>query len=263
MDKDFASSLSVSRQELLKKFLAHDWFKATSEEIQKELISLPEDYNGFLDSLVVRPDEIGEVDVQKITKIGYGHYMIMPVFEVRSNVTNQIFTYEYVSWKTGVNPGMKGIIFLENQGEITHFLIAQSHKFSTASSAYDGIGGLYLRVLDNKIINFPKKIETEIKFHLGVDKVEFKKIYELGKCHPDHGMTNNETDLYAAIIDISHLPNLIVKENFRETHKPIGYEIKIVHISEFTDYIQSKVEDNYFLSAAARILTHKDISLPL
>lgn len=249
-----------TREFIEKSLLKHDWYKNTNQEVKNQLLNLPEDFNGFLENLAERPDEIGEVDVQKLVKISHGNYMVIPVFEVRSNITNQLFTYEYVSWKTGDNPGMRGIIFLETEGEITHFLVSKSHKFSTTKPVYDSIGGLFFRVFDNKPQNLPKKMEQEICFHLGLEKLNFKKVIDLGKINPDYGMTNNSSSLFAAIIDISEIPNLTTKWDFRSTHKPIGFEIEIVHINEFGDYI-NKINDNYFLGAVARLITHKEIEL--
>ncbi|KKT39590.1 MAG: hypothetical protein UX47_C0011G0010 [Candidatus Collierbacteria bacterium GW2011_GWA2_46_26] len=257
------SSMTENRKKIVEKLQKHLWFKNTDQSIKDELANLAEDYDPFLVDLADRPDEIGELDVLKMIKLGYGHFMIMPVFEVRSTITNQIFTYEYCSWKTGRKPGMRVLIFLEREGEITHFVLSNSHKFSVAHSVYDAIGGLYLHIFENQIVNLPKKVENEIRFHLGVEKVEFKKIYDLGRCHPDYGMSNNQSDLYAATIDISHLPNLVLKEDFRITHKPVGIEIKIVHISELRDYILNQIEDNYFLSAISRVLVHPDFSLQI
>ncbi len=242
--------------------LKHDWFKNTDVVLLQEILSLPEDYQGFLEDLASRPDEIGELDVLKLTKIGHGHFLILLVFEVRSNITNQIFTYEYASWKTGSRPGARGIIFLETDGIISHFLVSKMHKFSSTEEVLESIGGLYLHIFENKMQNLPKKIEEEICFHLGIENLKFKKIFDLGKAHPDFGMTNNVSDLYAAIIDISNLPNLTTKKDFRETHKPMGFELQIIHISEFKDYL-NKIEDNYFLSAAARVIANPEIDIPL
>ncbi len=221
---------------------------------------MPDDFLGFLDDLSNRPDEVGEVDIIRLSKIVSGNYLVIVVFDVRSNITNQEFTFEYASWKTGKNPGSRGIIFLETDGKITHFLLSKSHKFSSMEEVYDSIGGLYFHPLEKNTQNLPKKIDQEIRFHLGIDHVEFKKVISLGKAHPDYGMSNNQTDLFAATIDISNVPNLTTKKDFRATHKPVGFEIKIIHISEFGKYL-NLIEDNYFLSAAARILTRKDISL--
>ena len=253
--------MSDERKDILKNLQRHNWLKNTDKDIVDHLSELPEDYNPYLLDLTKRPDEIGDLDVLKLTKVGFGKFMIMLVFEVRSNFTNQVFSYEYVSWKTGTNPGARGIVFLETNGQISHFLVLKSHKFSTASETYDSIGGLYLRFYKNQMQNLPRKIEDEIKFHLGLEKIDFKKVINLGRCHPDYGMTNNQSDLFAAIIDVSHLPNLVTKDDFRTTHKPVGFELKIVPISEIKDYLLNKIDDNYFLSAAARCLVHPQIPL--
>ncbi len=257
---DYLSTLSPDQTLVAEALLKHDWFKDTESTLQQEILALPKDYQGFLEDLALRPDEIGELDILRLTKIGYGNFLILLVFEVRSNITNQIFTCEYASWKTGSRPGARGIIFLETNGKITHFLVSKTHKFSSANEVLESVGGLYLHIFDNSIQNLPKKIEQEICFHLGLQKLNFKKIYNLGKAHPDFGMTNNVSDLFAAIIDISDIPNLTTKDDFRQTHKPTGFELKIVHISEFKEYL-NKIEDNYFLSAAARILASNDFSL--
>ncbi|KKT94534.1 MAG: hypothetical protein UW96_C0020G0009 [Candidatus Collierbacteria bacterium GW2011_GWA1_45_15] len=254
--------MTEAKQKIYTLLKQRTWFKATDEAIQKEILALPDDCDGFLENLASRPDEIGELDVLKMTKLGYGHFLLLPVFEVRSNITNQIFTYEYVSWKTGNHPGASGIIFLETEGKISHFLVSKIHKFSVDKDIYESIGGLYFHFLENKPQNLPKKIEQEIRFHLGVDHLEFKKVINLGLAHPDLGMTNNASDLFAAVIDISNLPNLTTKADFRSTHKPIGFELKVIHISEFMDYLNI-IDDNYFLSAAARVLASKEIDLEL
>lgn len=260
--QEFISTLSKERRDIAGKLSVHNWFKNTSIDLQKEILSLPVDYQGFLEDLAARPDEIGELDVLKLTKIGYGNFLILLVFDVRSNITNQVFSFEYASWKTGSNPGARGIIFLESEGKITHFLISKAHKFSSMNEVYDSVGGLYLHVLDNKVQNLPHKIEQEICFHLGLDKLEFKKIIDLGRAHPDYGMTNNQSDLFAAIVDISHIKELKIKPGFRTSHKPVGYELEVIPISELRAYI-NKIEDNYFLSALARVLVHPDIKINL
>lgn len=254
------TDLSAIRLGIENSLLRHDWYKNTDSEIKDELLGLPEDFNGFLEGLAERPDEIGEIDVQKLLKINYGNYLIIPVFEVRSNLTNQVFTYEYVSWKTGETPGMRGVIFLETEGKITHFLVSKAQKFSIAKTVYDSIGGLFFRVFDNKPQNLPKKMEQEICFHLGLDKLKFNKVIDLGKVNPDFGLSNNSSSLFAAIIDVSEIPNLTIKWDFRTTHKPIGFELEIVHISELGKYI-NEVNDAYFLASIARLLTHKEIEL--
>lgn len=254
--------MSINRQKLIESLQTKTWFQNTDPKLQEEVISLPEDHDGFLEDLVGRSDEVGEVDILRLLKLGRGNHLLIPVFEVRSNVNNQTFTYEYVSWKSGQYAGMRGIIFLETEGKITHFLVNRAQKFSTGGKVLDSVGGLFLKLDKNIPVNLPKKLEQEICYHLGTKDLVFKKILDLGKIYPDYGMSNNVSTLFAAIIDISEFPNPTNKTDFRNDHKPIGFELEIVHISEFESFVKN-TEDNYFLGAAARILTHPDISLDI
>lgn len=255
-------TLPPHRQNQASELLKHTWFRDTAFDIQKELLTLPEDYNGFVQDLTERHDEIGEVDVLRLLQLGHGNFLITPIFEVRSNITNQIHTFEYTSWKTGSHPGARFVIFLETDSKITHFLVSKTHRFSTDSEEFGALGGLYVHMQENKPQNLPKKIEQEICFHLGIDELVFKKVINLGTAHPDEGMTNNVSDLYAATLDISQTPNLTTKSDFRVTHKPVGFELQIVHINELKKYL-NLVNDNYFLSIIARCLVSNELSLEI
>ena len=183
--KELLPTLSPKRLPLAEKLLSLSWFFSSAPEVQREVLTLPEDFQGYLEDLAGRPDEIGELDIICLNKVLKGKFLVTSIFEVRSTLTNQEFTYEYISWKYGARPGAKGIIFLESNGEITHFLVAKEFTFSTASENYEAIGGLYVHLFENKPFNLPKKIENEIRFHLGIDKIEFKRVFDLGKSSPD------------------------------------------------------------------------------
>jgi hypothetical protein len=155
---------------------------------------------------------------------------------------------------------LRGIIFLETGDKITHFLVAKKFKFSTSEQEDESVGGLFFKIEDNKAFNLPKKIEDEIMFHLGIKEIKFTKVVDLGRTYPDYGMTNNSATLFAAVIDIDMIPQEIVKDDFRTSHKLVNFETKIVHISEFPEYVK-KINDNYFLAAAARLLISDEISL--
>lgn len=253
-------SLPVHRQASAQMLFTKDWFKNTSPELQMEILQLPEDHRGFIADLSERPDEVGNVDILRLLKLNRGHFILTPIFEVRSEINNQIFTYEYASWKTGQHGGTRGIIFLETEGKITHFIVNRTHKFSTGQVVLDTIGGVFLRLENNTPVNFPQKLEQEICYHLGIKDLKFKKVIDLGRVYPDYGLTNNSSYLFAAIIDITDFPLQDHKPDFSHEHKPFGQEIQIVDIGEFQKYI-NKTEDNYFLGAAARILVRDDINL--
>lgn len=258
--KDLLDTLSSTRRKHADKLLSFPWFKRSSPEVQMAVFTLPEDFEGYVEDLAARPDEIGELDLIRLTKICLGSFLITSVFDVRSNLTNQEFTYEYVSWKTGSYTGMRGIIFIESQGKITHFLVGKKFKFSTSEEVYESIGGFFFKIEDNKAINLSKKIEDEICSHLGIKEIKFSKVIDLGRVYPDYGMTNNSSTIYAAVINIDNLPQPISKNDFRTTHKMVNFETKFIHINEFPDYVKN-INDNYFLAAAARLLLSDEISL--
>ena len=258
--KSLLETLSPARRELADKLLALPWFADSAPEIQQEVLSLPPDFQGYVEDLSNRPDEIGELNVVRLEKVCRGNFLITSVFAVRSNVNNQEFTYEYVSWKTGNYNGMRGIIFLETGDKITHFLVANKFKFSTTQEETESLGGLFFKVENNQAFNLPKKIEDEIRFHLGIQEIKFSRTIDLGRVYPDLGMTNNSSTIFAAVINIDMIPQEIVKDDFRTSHKLVNFETKIVHISEFPDYVK-KINDNYFLAAAARLLLSDEISL--
>lgn len=258
--KNLLETLDPKRRQLAEKLLSLPWFADSDPKIQEEVLTLPDDFHGFIEDLSNRPDEVGELDVIRLSKVCRGNHLITSVFDVRSNLTNQVFTYEYVSWKTGNYTGMRGIIFLENEGKITHFLIGKKFKFSTSEEIYESIGGFFFKIEDNKTVNLPKKIESEICFHLGIKEIKFARVIDLGRVYPDYGMTNNSSTIFAAVINITNIPIEIAKDDFRTSHKLINFETKIVHINEFPDYVK-KINDNYFLAASARIFLSDEISL--
>jgi len=258
--KELLQTLTPIRRELADKLFTLPWFADSTPEIQEEVLTLPEDFHGYIDDLSHRPDEVGEIDIVRLSRIFRGSFLITSIFDVRSNLTNQEFTYEYVSWKTGNYTGMRGIIFLENEGKITHFIVGKKFRFTTTKEEFESLGGLFFKIEDNKTLNLSKKIQDEINFHLGIKEIKFARVIDLGRVNPDFGMTNNSATIFAAVININNIPIEISKEDFRTSHKLVNFETKIVNISEFPDYVK-KVNDNYFLAATARLLLSDEITL--
>lgn len=249
-----------NRKTISQRLQSLPWFKDSSQEIQQKILSLPDDFLGYLDDLSQRQDEVGDLDILRLANVFVGQYLVTSIFDVRSTQTNQEFTYEYVSWKYGAYTGMRCIIFLESEDRITHFLVAKKDRFSSASEALESIGGFFFKIENNRSFNLPKSIENEILFHLGLSEIKFSRVVDLGKVFPDLGMTNNSSSLVAAIINIDNIPQEIVKNDFRTSHKMLNFETRIAHINEFPDYI-NKISDGYFLAAAARILVSPKIHL--
>lgn len=248
--KELIDRLSSSRQDLWHKFELLQWFKNTDTSLKKALFSLPEDFDGFLTELTNKPDELDNIDLLRLIRLERGNYLIVPVFEVRSQETNQIFTYEYVSWKVGSYPGYKGILLVEENGHISHFITKTITKFSQNTEVYDSFGG-FIEFKDRHLINLSTAQEKEIKRQLGLDDLIIKEFIDLGHLTPDIGMTNNRSSLFAAIIDGSEAKNLDLSAPLKT--KGISFKIAIHPISELPHFL-SKIEDSYFLSAVSRLI---------
>src|SRR3970040_781292 len=93
---ELLESLPQLRKEIVENLLEREWFKKTNFELQKELLTLPEDFDGFLLDLGSRPETIGQVDILKLVKFSRGNFIAIPIFEVRSLLTKQIFSLKEV-----------------------------------------------------------------------------------------------------------------------------------------------------------------------
>ena len=245
--------LAEERKQIVESLVERKWFKKTSFDLQKDLLNLPEDYNGFLKDLGNRPETIGQVEVLKLVKLAYGNFQIIPVFEVRSNLTNEVFTYEYSSWKYGRFPGYKGIILVESDNQIKFFFIKKGEKFPTGSQVYDAIGTHLVTFSNDKLIHLPSNIENQVKKLLGVNDIQFKRFIDLGIVNPDPGMTNNHTAIFATIINIVDAERIQKKIGGKQLMALApGYELEIHPIERLLEFV-AKSDDSYFLACVARL----------
>jgi hypothetical protein len=248
------NKLIRERKEVLEK---RAWFVRSDRYIQERVLGLPAEFDGFVADLANRDDEIGSVEVVRLIGLAVGRYMVIPVFEVRSELTNEVFSYEYVSWRHGKHPGFKGSLFVEVDGKIEYFVVKKSEKFATGGSSYDSIGG-FVEFADNRLKNLPRSIERELKRQLGVSDLRIKRFVKLGYIHPDIGMSNNKTDLFAAMIDGKQIGTGdigLIKPNNR-----LSFEITVRPISELMDFVDES-DDAYFLAVVARMIARGLISL--
>src|SRR3989304_1702470 len=258
---ELLESLPQLRKEIVENLLEREWFKKTNFELQKELLTLPEDFDGFLLDLGSRPETIGQVDILKLVKFSRGNFIAIPIFEVRSLLTNQIFTYEYASWKHGRFPGYKGLVLIEVDNEIKYFFIKRGYKFPTGSEVYDAIGTWHPTFSRDKLIQMQSKIEKQVKTLLGVSDIQIKRFIDLGILNTDAGMTNNHSVLFAAIITIGDAE--IIKKYIsgkKLTALATGYELEIHPIERLLEFV-AKSNDSFFLACVARLMALNVIKL--
>ncbi len=221
-------------------------------------MTLPEDFTGFLTDFRFRHDEYGGMDVLKLLDILRGNYNAIALFQVRSQKTNQIFTYEFTASKFGRNPGYRGIIFLEVEGNIKYFVLRQTDKFALGRRTIESIGG-YIQFQGGKLLNMPKVVEEQIKEELGLKDITVKRFIDLGLVDIDPGLTTNAVSLYAATIDASSVDTERLEKKVFRT-KPVSFELIIEPIERLREYIH-KVDESFFLACVSRLLSMGVVNL--
>ena len=147
----------LTYSEVLDKLRSKEWFKNTDRGIQNALLTLPEDFLGFLTDLINRPDELSYSEITRLVDLKFGKFLLLPIFEVRSTETNQISTYEYAASKYGGQSRFRGILLIEKEGKIEYFILAKTEKFPLARFVYEAIGG-FIEYRNNRLENMPKNI---------------------------------------------------------------------------------------------------------
>lgn len=255
----FIYQLPPNRQLLANKLLEKDWFKNTDFNIQKQVLELPDDHEGFVFDLSKRTDNVGSLKVLKLHQLNKGNFTLTPIFEVLEIGAKKSFFYEYVSWKMGPFPGVKGVLLIQTNNQISHFIVLEAEKFAPSCLSYDTLGGLIFHS-NTEFINLPQRIESTIKDQLGIDKISINNFLDLGHLSPDNGLTNNHPSIFAAVIDGDKSTKINTLHSQTFTTKKVNFKLNIVPISELSDYI-SKVDDAFFLSVICRLFAKKIISL--
>lgn len=250
--EQISQELTPQRRMIVESLMERSWFQRTSEELQLELATLPqqgrENHDGFLLDLAARPDKIGGVEVIELLKLPRGNFALLPMFRVRNEAMTE-YTYEYVSWRYGPESGAKGLVFVENDGQISHFVVLRGDKFATGKREWDSVGG-FIDLNVEGVTTALQRIKKEVTEELGVPDLKINKVFDLGTVVSDAGMTNNAPRLFAAVIDANEA------QGISETPlNPDEYELKagtvIIPLSQLPEIIATN-NDAFFLSAVAR-----------
>lgn len=255
----FSYTLPPNRQLLAAKLIEKQWFQKTAPELQKEVLTLPNDHEGFLYDLSLRPDIVGHLTVLKLLKIVRGEFLVTPIFEVHSATSGKTFTKEYVCWKMGAFPGIKGTLFVRSHGNITHFITIQTDKFPVGALCYDSIGGLF-QYAKGTNLDLPNKVEQLIKDKLGLQALKIQEFIDLGHIQSDNGLTPNYPQIFAAIIDGDEAGHLSSREIDPQDREQANFRIQVVPIQELPEFLL-KVDDAFFLATCARLLAKRVITL--
>lgn len=244
----FIAKLSPNRQYLGHLLADKNWFKNTDFKIKKDILTLPDNFEGYIYDLTEREDHLGEDSISKLKKIVIGEYLITSVFELKSKKTGKSYIKEYVSWCYGKKPGLKGLILIKTNDKITHFVSTKADKFPIGHTTFDAIGGL-TQYTPHEITDTKDEINQLLKKKLGVDNLSISEIYNLGHIEVDNGLTPNYPGIFAVTVDA---------KNFAPSVRPS--KVDIVPIEQLDQYI-SKVDDSFFLTIVSRLLAKRIISI--
>lgn len=230
------------------------WFANTAPELQKKLLTLPdkgrENHDGFLKNLAERPEEISNIKVERMIDLPRGSFALVPKFEVsRLDNPTMRYTYEYVSWRTGPLSGAKGVVFVEKDGKTTHFIALRGEKFAAGKRVWDTVGG-FIDLNTDGVTSLDERTKHEIQEELGLDKLQIRRVENLGRVATDSGMTNNEPGIFAAFIKDTDMAKIS-----SEPVNPDVYELKsgaVILPMEQLPKIVMENNDGYFLSTIAR-----------
>jgi len=225
-----SAEFSPERNIINKMLIARQWFKNTDSNICARILGLPENCNGFLQDLASRTELIGSWQLIKIVQISLPmhqkYWAIFVVFELK-NQQNESLNWQYLSWRQGPASGVKGIVLVRDKDthQFTHIIMLNSLKFGAGIFTHDCIGGF---AEENEITDFDmrRRFQTELVEELGLETLPPHEIIDLGRFHPDAGMTNNKPFLMAAIISSEQFP-LLTKpglpnpDHFESTNKII------------------------------------------
>lgn len=241
-------SLPFNRQHLGYLLNDKNWFKNTDLEIKKEVLTLPDNFEGYVFNLTQREDYLGEDTVIKLTKIVIGQYLVTSVFELKSKKTSKTYLKEYVSWCYGKHPGLKGLILVKTDNKITHFVTTKDEKFPIGHTTFDAIGGL-TQYTAHEITNTRDEITRLIKKRLGQTNLNICDIYDLGHLEVDNGLTPNYPGIFAITVDA---------KDFTSSNRPS--KVEIVPLEQLDQYLL-KIDDSFFLAIISRLLAKKIITL--
>lgn len=246
-----------TRNSIMEHLKKKKWFQETSKQLQMQLYELPqlgkENHDGFLKDLASRPEHFGGLEVISMIKFSRGNFMLLPVFKVRRNNDGFEYTYEYVSYRQGRVPGAKGIVFIQKDDKITHFVLLKGYKFATAKLEDDSFGGF----MDPNDTHTPTLNETmirELKEELGISNLILERDYDLGSIAIDPGMTNNTPRLFAAVINGDEAKK-ITEKPVNPDSLELSASIIVAPISQIPQFIK-EVNESFFLACISRAIVY-------
>lgn len=248
------STNSYSRQEAVAKLRTRKWFGTSSVEIQQQLINLPSEYDGFVNDMSDRTDTSMEFELLKLTEIHMADSLVMPVFLVKSNFSGKTYERTFTTYRRGRHHALRGLVLLEKDGVISHFLVRKCSRFEVNKVVYESLGSIYAPIiLRDEPQMIADYVQNELSKLLRVPKLNSSRFINLGNVNPDGSVVDMVIGLYASVIKVDNVESLRkLIENKEYDDKGYVYSFEILPIDELLNFL-GKTDDSYLLSIFGRL----------
>jgi hypothetical protein len=243
-----------SREEAITLLKSKSWFLNSPESVREAIMALPEICNGFVNDLADRPEAFGDFVFLKISDFTYSKPFAFCTFDVKSTFTGQIYKKVVTSWDKGTFHSIKGIILLETNGKISHFVVRTYESFSASKVLIESVGSIFppenFRSGDKLPIVY---LESELKRMMRLPDIKISKCIDLGQVYPDQSMSDNIVSLFAAIVKVKSAENfnIFIKDKKYDDGK-YTYSFIMYPIEELLNFL-SQTQDSFSLAMFGRL----------
>lgn len=238
------------------------WFKNTNQKIQRQILDLPERSNGFINDLADRPEKFGDFEIIRMNIFTYAKPFAFCSFEVKSNFTGEIYQIVVNSWDKGMFHSLRGIILLESNGKISHFVLRNVQRFSASKEMSESLGSIYPPENFRSGNKLPVVyLENKIQEMMRLPKIKIEKCFDLGQIYPDPGMSDNIVSLYAAVIKIKspeEFESYIKDKKYDDRNYTFSFSMRPVE--ELLNFL-SQTQDSFLLAIFGRLQALNIINL--
>lgn len=231
------------------------WINNTSKEVLDKLDSLSESFLGFKTELLVKPDKVNDLEILSLADLCWSDHFVIAKFEVKSIRTGKIYFEEFVSRRGGRFHSLRGIVLLEKNGKITHFVVRKCQRFGLGQEIYESIGNIYqpIEELRKDKIVLSSYIEAELAKCLHVPKIRVDRFFDLGNVVTDTSMFNNIVRIFAVTATIESLMDFSVYfEGKVFDDKDYSFQIEIISVEKFYEFF-GQVADSFLLAIFGRL----------
>ena len=99
-------------------------------------------------------------------------------------------------------------MLVEGHEGISHLIVLTGFSFAVGANTFDSVGGFA------GIEKMMARYKTELAEELGVPDLKIKQVHNLGRIHPDRGLSNECPAIFAGVVDASQASRIVQGTSF-------------------------------------------------